>query len=148
MLEAEKRILLELQSIKRQIKGLKAPADKKPKSVNLNLDLTGGKTEFCQLWLTCADKKEADRIAKALLSKHLVACVRQFPVSSDFWWQDKINHSDEILLQMESANELFDKIEAEVKKLHSYDTFVLEATPVEKVSKEAEQWLKGAVQNV
>ncbi len=104
-------------------------------------------SNFCQVWLTVGSKKEADKIANTLLVKHLVACVRQIPVSSDFWWQGKQEHSDEILLQMESVIQLFDKIEQEVKKLHKYDTFVLEATPVARISKNAEKWLKNELKN-
>ena len=105
------------------------------------------KNDFCQLWLTCADKKEADKIANTLLVKHLIACAKQVPVSADYWWQGKIEHGEEILLIMEGKLELFDRIETEVKKLHSYETFVLEAVPVLKVSKKAEQWLSGEIKN-
>jgi len=97
---------------------------------------------FCQLWLTVGSKEEADKIANTLLVKHLVACVRQIPVSSDYRWKGKIDHSDEVLLQMESRADLFDEVEREVAKLHSYEAFVLEATPVSKISKSAEKWLK------
>lgn len=51
------------------------------------------------------------------------------------------------MVLMESRLELFGKIEAEVKKLHSYDTFVLEAVPVKRISKKAAQWLKGELYN-
>lgn len=100
---------------------------------------------YCQLWLTCANKTEADKIAKALLAKYLVACAKQLPVSSDFLWQGKIDHNDEILLVMDSHEDLFDKIEAEVAKLHSYETFVLQAIPVSKVSTAAAKWLEDSL---
>ncbi len=99
-------------------------------------------TKFCQLWLTVSDKKDADKIVNTLLDKHLVACARQMPVSSDYWWQGKKEHSEEILLMMESAIKLFPKVETEVQKLHSYDAFVLEATPVERISAKALEWLE------
>lgn len=99
------------------------------------------------MWLTCADKKEADKVANALLVKHLIACAKQITLATDYWWKGKIEHGDEVLLIMESKSENFDKIEAEVKKLHSYDTFVLEAIPVSRISKKAEQWLKAELPN-
>lgn len=99
------------------------------------------KREFCQLWLTCKDKAEADKIAKALLRKHLIACAKQIQASSDFRWRGKVDHSKEILLLMDSRLNLFEKTEAEITKLHSYNTFVLQAVPVAKVSKEAAKWL-------
>ena len=102
---------------------------------------------FCQLWLTVGSKEEADKIANTLLVKHLVACVRQIPLSSNYWWNGKLEHSSEILLQMESRNDLFDQVEKEVAKLHTYSTFVLEATPVLVISKNAEKWLKSELKN-
>ncbi len=99
--------------------------------------------KFCQLWLTTANTVEAGEIVKVLLEKKLIACARQFPVGSDFRWQGKIEHTNEVLLVMESRSALFDKVEAEVKKLHSYETFVLEAVPVSHVSKAASKWLEG-----
>lgn len=99
------------------------------------------KNNFCQLWLTCADKKEADKIAKHLLAGHLVACAKQLSVTADYRWQGKIEQSNEVLLVMESREDLFDQVEHEVAKLHSYDTFVLEATPISKISKKAQSWL-------
>src|SRR4051812_38105170 len=102
---------------------------------------------FCQLWLTCADTKQADKIANTLLVKHLIACARLMPVSSNFRWQSKIEHEKEVLLLMESRLDLFEEIEREVAKLHSYSVFVLEATAVTKVSEEAKTWLNKELRN-
>lgn len=74
------------------------------------------------LYLTCANQGEADKIVQALLEKRLVVCVKKMPVNSDFLWQGKIDHSSEILLIMDSKEELFGEVEKEVKRLHSYDT--------------------------
>lgn len=103
--------------------------------------------DFCQLWLTCKDKKEADKIANTLLVKHLVACAKQVLVTADYQWQGKIEKSNEVLLVMESREDLFDQIERKVAKLHSYDTFVLEALPISKISKKAANWLKKELGN-
>lgn len=102
----------------------------------------GVKHGFCQLWLTVGGKEEAAKIAKVLLEKHLVACVHQLPVNSNFRWQAKIDSSQEVLLIMDSRQDLFDDVEREVAKLHSYGTFVLEATSINRVSKKAETWLQ------
>jgi len=106
------------------------------------------KNDFCQLWLTCKDKEEASKIANTLLVKHLVACVHKIPISSEFCWKGKIKSNDEILLVMESREDLFDEVEREVAKLHSYDTFVLEAVPISKISQKAEDWLKKEFKSV
>lgn len=98
-------------------------------------------TSYCQLWLTCKNQLEASRITRALLQQNLVACVKYVPVTADFKWQDKIENTNEVLVVMDSRLELFEKIESVVKGLHSYETFVLQAVPLAKISKDAKQWL-------
>ena len=104
-------------------------------------------TSFCNLYLTCADEKEADKIVNTLLVKHFIACVHKIPVSSEFHWQGKIKSNDEILLVMDSREDLFDEVEREIVKLHSYDSFVLEAIPLLRISKKAQKWLDGELKN-
>lgn len=103
--------------------------------------------EYCYLYLTCESAEEADRISQALLEKHLIVCAKSTPVKAKYWWEGKITAGTEVLLAMESMLELFDKVEQEVAKLHSYDTFVLEAVPVAVVSAKAKQWMEENIQS-
>lgn len=98
-------------------------------------------TEFLELFLTCADLNEADMIAQSLLNQHLVACVKFEPVHSKFWWQGVLDEGDEIKISMLSVAGNFDRIETEVAKLHSYDTFVLQATPISHLNQAVVNWL-------
>ena len=97
---------------------------------------------LCQLWLTCKDAREADEIAKKLLNLRLIACAKQIPVVSDYRWQGKIEHEEEVILIMEGRLDLFDQIEAAVRKLHSYNTFVLSAIPIIRLSRGSKKWLE------
>lgn len=94
------------------------------------------------LFLTCGDREEAQKIAAALLDKKLTACVRLSDVNSTYWWKEKLENSSEVLLMMESVDTKFDEIETTVRRLHSYEKFVLEAVPVLKSSKGVEEWVK------
>ncbi len=94
------------------------------------------------LLLTCANNKEAGNIAKSLLKNKLIVCAKRTPVSSSFFWENSIDSEEEVLLIMETKYENFEKVEKEVKKLHSYDTFVLVALPVTKMSKGVKKWMK------
>jgi len=96
---------------------------------------------LCQLWLTCANRVEADTIAQTLLDKKLVVCIKQTSVDSDYLWEGAKEHNEEVLLVMDSRSEFFDQVEKEVAKLHSYETFVLIALPIVKISKAAETWV-------
>ena len=94
------------------------------------------------LFLTCADQAEADKIAGKLLDDKLAACVKQAAITSDYLWKGKPQHGREVLLIIDSAEDKFDQIEAAVKSVHSYDTFVLTAYPVFKASAGVEEWVK------
>jgi periplasmic divalent cation tolerance protein len=98
------------------------------------------KPDFVELTLTCGSWQEAQRIADALLERHLVVCVEFLEVKSKYHWQGKLEEADEIKLVMESVAINFDQVEKEAAKLHSYETFVLRQIPVTQVSEQAEKW--------
>lgn len=95
----------------------------------------------CIYLLTCADMQEAERIGTTLLNKNLVACVKNSSISSQFLWNGVVNKSSEVLLIMDSAEELFDRIESEIGNLHSYETFVLTSIPIIQTTKKTREWL-------
>lgn len=92
------------------------------------------------MYTTCASKKEADKIAKSLLDKRLVSCVKQLPVNSTFLWKGKQEKANEIMLLLETFEDNFDQIEREIRKLHSYETFILFSIPV-KISEDVRAWM-------
>lgn len=97
------------------------------------------------LYLTCANEDEANVISKDLLDKKLVACVRQSTVKSSYWWNGKINHDNEILLMMESQENLFDEINETVAKVHSYNEYVLTMVKVAETAPGVEKWLNNSL---
>lgn len=100
------------------------------------------KRDYCYLYLTCEDATEASKISTALLEKKSIVCAKQMPVHAAYWWKSEITKGTEVLLIMESALDLFDEIEAIVSELHSYDTFVLEAVQIAKISQKATEWME------
>ena len=97
-----------------------------------------------ELFLTCASWQEAQRITDVLLEKHLVACVEQMEIRSKNWWEGAIEDTKEIKLSMLSIAENYDQIEAEIAKLHSYETFVLKQIDITRLNKDAVKWLKSS----
>lgn len=94
------------------------------------------------LFLTCANKKEADKIALRLLEKKLVVCTKQWPVSSAYRWKGKIERGREVLLLMETVEEKFAAVEREVRNVHSYERPVLLSVPMSRVSKGVAEWMR------
>lgn len=101
--------------------------------------------KFVELVLTCGSWQEAQRIADGLLEKRLVACVEFMDIKSKYHWQDNIVDGKEVKLIMQSVEHLFNKVEAEIKQLHSYDEFVLQQIPLTNLSEAARIWLEEVV---
>lgn len=98
-------------------------------------------TKFSYLYLTCDDKQKK-QIAKKLLEKRLIACAKFVPVAAMYWWQGKIEEASEALLLMEAPTANFAAIEAEVAKIHEYDTFVLTQVPMTDINDDAKSWIE------
>ena len=95
------------------------------------------------IFLTCKNSAEARKIALELLRKKLVACANIVPkIESHYLWKSKIEKSKEALLILKTRKGLRKKVEAEIKKMHSYELPVIEFIEV-KTGKEVEKWVEG-----
>lgn len=103
--------------------------------------------KMIHLFLTCACQNEADKIASALLEKRLVTCVKMMPSVTMFHWQGSVETAQEIILMMDSEENRYDEIEHEVRKIHSYTTFVLTAVEVKRFSSGVSDWMVESLQN-
>ncbi len=93
-------------------------------------------------FITCANAKEAQKIANALLRKRLVACANILPkIESRYWWKGKMRKSSEALLIIKTRKSLMKKIIKEVKALHSYELPVIEFFD-STLNKEAAAWIE------
>ncbi len=102
--------------------------------------------KFCVYYLTCKGQEEADRVINVLLAKKLIVCAKYECVKSTYFWKGKAESADEIRIIMEAAEENFEKIEEEVGKIHSYDTFVLYTIPIRKMNRKVEKWMKEEIE--
>lgn len=92
--------------------------------------------------VTVPNKKEAQRIARALLKNKLVACVNIVPkIESHFWWQAKIDSVSEALLIIKSQKSKLNKIIKLVKSIHSYEVPEIIALPIIGGNKSYLEWL-------
>src|SRR3989344_2022345 len=73
------------------------------------------------VYITCKDSQEAKKISKHLLRKRLIACANIFPIKSMYWWNNKIVNDNENVIIAKTNNKNFNKVENEVKKIHSYE---------------------------
>jgi periplasmic divalent cation tolerance protein len=98
------------------------------------------------IFITCANKKEAGFITRALLKNKLVACVNILPkVKSFFWWKGKIDQADEVLLVVKSKKTKLPQIIKLVKSLHSYQVPEIIALNMAGGDKDYLRWIDGSL---
>ncbi len=91
---------------------------------------------------TCSSAEEAERIARALVSKRLAACVNLLPaVRSIYRWKEAVEDAQETLLVIKSSRALFEDVRAEIEKLHSYEVAEVIAMPIVDGSEAYLEWL-------
>jgi periplasmic divalent cation tolerance protein len=96
--------------------------------------------------VTVSNLAEAEKISSMLLEKRKAACVNIIPkVMSRYWWQGKIDSSDEVLLMIKTRASLVSEIIEMVKKNHSYTVPEIIALPVIAGNDEYLSWIDAEV---
>ena len=98
------------------------------------------------IYITCKDNKQAKSIARALLKKRLIACANLIPISSLYWWKNKIQDHKEVAILAKSLSSKFEKIRKQVRAMHSYELPLIEKIST-KANKNLENWVKKQVKN-
>jgi len=87
--------------------------------------------DFIVALVTVPDVATADRIADALLSERLAACVNRVgPIRSRFRWKGALDAADELLLLIKARASALPRLEERVRSLHPYEVPELLALPV------------------
>ena len=97
--------------------------------------------------VTCGSLRESRRIARAVVSSRLAACVNLMlsPVESIYSWKGKLEKAREYLLVMKTTSNRIADLEREVKRLHSYDVPEFISIPITEGSEEYLSWLDASV---
>jgi len=83
------------------------------------------------VFITAGTEQEGDSIARLLVERRKVACINMIPrVRSLFWWQDKIDSTEESLLIAKTMASLVPDIVSLVREVHSYEVPEIIAMPV------------------
>ncbi len=103
-------------------------------------------TEKRIVFSTAGSKDEAQKIAHALVERHLAACVNVVgPISSTYWWSGKVERADEHLLIIKTMADALEQLQSAVKELHSYEVPEFIVLGIDDGSREYLQWIEGCV---
>lgn len=96
--------------------------------------------------VTCPNRTVARRIATAVVTKRLAACVNLLPgIESTFRWQGKIDRAPEVLLVIKTTRRRFRALGRALTRLHPYDVPEVIAIPITAGAPSYLQWVRRSV---
>lgn len=101
--------------------------------------------EYIQVLTTVDDENKANAIAKELLEKRAAACVQVLgPITSSYWWKDRIEQAKEWICLAKCKTEDYEKIQAVIKSVHPYEVPEILAVPVSLGNPDYLKWIREA----
>ncbi|MDJ0650357.1 MAG: divalent-cation tolerance protein CutA [Xenococcaceae cyanobacterium MO_188.B19] len=92
--------------------------------------MTQDASSYCLVMVTVASEAEGKKIATALLTEKLAACINITPINSFYTWSETIHHDQEWQLFIKTRFNLFSELAEKIKLLHSYDIPEIIALPM------------------
>ena len=100
-----------------------------------------------QITTTTDKREEAERISRTVVEKKLAACVQILgPINSTYWWEGKMETSEEYLLIIKTGENFYHQVEKTIKEIHSYQVPEIIASPIVKGSKEYLAWVEKVIE--
>lgn len=98
------------------------------------------------VYVTCANRDEAHRIADAVVGEGLAACANIWPAHEAVYrWQGEVCRANETAMILKTTREGYDALERRIKALHSYDVPCVVAWDIQRGSADFLDWIKNNV---
>ena len=95
---------------------------------------------------TTGSREEAQKIARALVDRHLAACVNiTGPIESVYRWKGQVETASEHLLVIKTMADALERVQQAIRELHSYELPEFIVLGIEAGGREYLQWIEGCV---
>ncbi len=92
--------------------------------------------------VSCADVREAEKIAKSVVSKRLAACANVLAGATSFFkWKGQFAKAKELILLLKTTDKAYPALEKAIKSMHSYENPEVIALEVTRGSKSYLKWV-------
>ena len=79
---------------------------------------------------TVVSEESAERIASALVTERLAACVQRLDIRSTYLWKGELQREPEILLLIKTRADRQAEVEARIRTLHEYEVPEVISAPI------------------
>jgi periplasmic divalent cation tolerance protein len=96
--------------------------------------------------VTCSSRTEARKLARAVLTKKLAACVNILDgVESHYWWQGRLEEAKECLLLIKTTQAQTKAVTRAIKSAHSYMVPEVIFLPIVQGERKYLKWIRASV---
>jgi periplasmic divalent cation tolerance protein len=100
--------------------------------------------KIIQVTTTTESREAAVNIGRQLVEKRLVACAQVAgPILSIYWWQGRMEETEEWFCVVKTRQSLYQKVEHEIKELHPYELPEIVGTAIDRALQEYANWVTG-----
>ncbi len=100
-------------------------------------------TDVRTVYVTAADEEQATDLARALLTRGLIACANLLPgMRSLYLWQGELQDEPEVAMLLKTREDRLDELISAVAELHPYDVPCVVAWPIEAGAEAYLAWVR------
>jgi periplasmic divalent cation tolerance protein len=97
--------------------------------------------EHASVFVTAPDEATAERIARELLARRLIACANILPGRSLYRWEGRIEEAAEVAMLLKTRRSLVPAVVQAVEELHPYEVPCAVAFPLSEGSAAYLAWI-------
>ncbi len=97
------------------------------------------------VFVTAENKEQAQKIADAVLNKKLAGCINTLEVTSQYWWENKLQKHPETMLIIKTVKDKFTELMKVIKENHAYSVPEIIALPIVKGNPQYLLWLSDVI---
>lgn len=102
--------------------------------------------EYIQVVTTTDSRDQARTIAQAVVGSRTAACAQVLgPITSLYWWEGRMEESEEYLLVMKTRADSYQALEETIRANHTYDVPEILALPVQTGGADYMAWIRDQV---
>jgi len=103
-------------------------------------------TDKIIVFVTCESRQQAEKIAQAVVTEKLAACVNVLPgIRSCYIWARKLTWAEEVLLLIKTTRGRFGQLQDRVRELHSYEVPEIVGVPIDEAIRSYLDWIDTSV---
>lgn len=100
-------------------------------------------SQTLQIMVSIDDRQQAEKLIKALLEQHLIACGQCLPKMTSYYrWQGEVCGDDEYLLLLKTRKHHYQAVEQLIKTHHPYDVPEIIAMDIVAGHEDYLNWIK------